>query len=209
MNTGQERGVLSLEQFCQAHRKVALAFSGGCDSSYLLSVLVDAGIDVGVYVVKTAFQANFEIDDALRVSRELEQKIHLIEADILIHVDICTNPPDRCYFCKKFIFENILDRMTYDGYEILLDGTNASDDPSRRPGFRALEELGVISPLRLAGMTKEDVREASERRGLSTFDKPSFSCLATKIEAGHPITQEGLTRVEQDLVLPLNEKPKG
>lgn len=181
--------------------RYGLAFSGGCDSSFLLAALVHAGIDVKAYMVMTAFQAPFELDDAQRVVEEIGAEFELIRADILSHDEVCANPPDRCYWCKRFIFGTILDAMERDGRKILLDGTNASDDPSRRPGFRALAELGVVSPLRDAGFSKDCVRAVSRLMGLSTADKPNFSCFATKVPAGSRIDQAALNRVEESLGL--------
>lgn len=181
--------------------RYGLAFSGGCDSSFLLAALVHAGIDVKAYMVMTAFQAPFELDDAQRVAEEIGAEFELIRADILSHDEVCANPPDRCYWCKRFIFGTILDAMERDGRKILLDGTNASDDPSRRPGFRALAELGVVSPLRDAGFSKDCVRAASRLMGLSAADKPNFSCFATKVPAGNRIDQAALNRVEESLGL--------
>ena len=103
-----------------------------------------AGIDVKAYMVMTAFQAPFELDDARRVAEETGAEFELIRADILSHDEVCANPLDRCYWCKRFIFGTIFEAMERDGRKILLDGTNASDDPARRPGFRALAELGVV-----------------------------------------------------------------
>ena len=181
--------------------RYGLAFSGGCDSSFLLAALVHAGIDVKAYMVMTAFQAPFELDDAQRVVEEIGAEFELIRADILSHDEVCANPPDRCYWCKRFIFGTILDAMERDGRKILLAGTNASDDPSRRPGFRALAELGVVSPLRDAGFSKDCVRAASRLMGLSTANKPNFSCFATKVPAGSRIDQAALDRVEESLGL--------
>lgn len=181
--------------------RYGLAFSGGCDSSFLLAALVRAGIDVKAYMVMTAFQAPFELDDAQRVVEEIGAEFELIRADILSHDEVCANPPDRCYWCKRFIFGTILDAMERDGRKILLDGTNASDDPSRRPGFRALAELGVVSPLRDVGFSKDCVRAASRLMGLSTANKPNFSCFATRVPAGNRIDQAALDRVEESLGL--------
>lgn len=178
--------------------RYGLAFSGGCDSACLLAEMLDAGVDVKAYLVKTAFQADFELEDARLVAESLGTDFEVVEADILAAEDVCANPPDRCYRCKRFIFGAILERMARDGRTVLVDGTNATDDPSRRPGFRALEELGVVSPLRAAGWTKEDVRERSRERGLLTAAKPNFSCFATKVPAGERITPAALARAEEE-----------
>ena len=176
---GQEVGAEALADFFARTPRLAVAFSGGCDSSYLLAAAVRAGCDVKAYGVRTAFQPAFEIDDARRLAAELGADFELIDADVLARDEVCANGPDRCYRCKAFIlpFPTILERMARDGYEILADGTNATDDPANRPGFQALAELGVTSPLRRAGMTKEAVRAASRDSSLFTADKPSFSVL--------------------------------
>lgn len=181
--------------------RYGLAFSGGCDSSYLLAEMMRAGADVKAYMVKTAFQAAFEVEDAWRLVSETDAAFELIEADVLACDEVCANPQDRCYRCKRYLFGMILEHMERDGRTVLVDGTNASDDPARRPGFRALDELGVRSPLREAGFTKDDVRAYSRIIGLSTADKPNFSCFATKVPEGTRITRAELDRVACELGL--------
>ena len=170
LGEGQQLGVEPLDEFFARTPRLALAFSGGCDSSYLLMAAVAAGCEVGAYCVKTAFQADFELEDARRVLNEVrsrypEAKVELrvLELDILPQRDICANPPDRCYLCKRFILGAVRDAAAREGYAMLIDGTNASDNPERRPGFRALAELDVVSPLRRAGLTKDGVRVASRK----------------------------------------------
>ncbi|WP_449314732.1 ExsB family transcriptional regulator [Rubneribacter sp.] len=194
---GQEVGVEPLGEFFARTPRLAVAFSGGCDSSYLLAAAVRAGCEVRAYGVRTAFQPSFETQDALRLARELGADFQLIGADVLSRADICANPPDRCYRCKTFIFSTILEHMAKDGFGVLADGTNATDDPANRPGFRALAELGVVSPLRRAGLTKDGVRAASRDLGLFTAGKPSFSCLAVHVPAGKPLTAASLARAAQ------------
>lgn len=174
-----------------------LAFSGGCDSSFLLAACMRAGLNVKAYMVMTEFQAPFELEDARHVIGETAAPFELIRVSILEHEEVCSNPPDRCYYCKRFMFNKILSAMKRDGRTVLLDGTNATDNPQRRPGFRALSELGVRSPLREAGFTKEDVRAASRVLGLSTAEKPNFSCFATKVPQGERITEASLMRAAQ------------
>lgn len=183
------------------HARYGLAFSGGCDSSFLLAAMMRAGLDVKAYYVYTAFQAAFELDDARRVIAETGAPFELIRSDVLARDEVCANPPDRCYRCKRFVFGTVLEHMAADGRNVLCDGTNATDDPARRPGFRALAELGVRSPLREEGFTKDDVRAVSRAIGLSTADKPNFSCFATHVPAGERITQEALDAVARELGL--------
>ena len=194
---GQQAGVEPLEDFFARTPRVAVAFSGGCDSSYLLAAALRAGCQVKAYGVRTAFQPAFEVEDALRLAGQLGADFELIDADVLSHADICENAPDRCYRCKTFIFSTILERMARDGYEVLVDGTNTTDDPANRPGFRALAELGVISPLRRGGLSKDDVRAASRELGLFTADKPSFSCLAVHVPKGEALTAGSLSRAAE------------
>ncbi|MEA5019632.1 MAG: ExsB family transcriptional regulator [Gordonibacter sp.] len=189
---GQDVGVEPLEAFFARTPRFAIAFSGGCDSSYLVAAALAAGCDVRAYLVRSVFQPPCEIEDAKRLATERGLDLAIIDADVLTEETVCSNPPDRCYWCKTFIFSTILDRMREDGFDVLADGTNTSDDPEHRPGFRALAELAVVSPLRRAGMSKDDVRLASHDLGLFTADKPSFSCLAVHVPQGRHITAEEL-----------------
>lgn len=194
---GQQAGIEPLGDFFARTPRFAVAFSGGCDSSYLLAAALRAGCQVKAYGVRTAFQPAFEIEDALRLAGQIGVDFELIDADVLSRADICENAPDRCYRCKAFIFSTILERMARDGYEVLADGTNTTDDPANRPGFRALAELGVISPLRRGGLSKDDVRAASRELGLFTADKPSFSCLAVHVPKGEALTVDSLLRAAE------------
>ena len=108
------------------------------------------------------------------------------------HENLRANPWDRCYHCKSMVFGTILERMRADGRTVLLDGTNASDREDRRPGFRAIHELGVASPLRAAGMTKDMVREESAKLGLPTANKPSYACYGAYFGKNEAITPESL-----------------
>ncbi|MCI9495027.1 MAG: ExsB family transcriptional regulator [Adlercreutzia mucosicola] len=180
--------------------KLAVAFSGGCDSSLLLAAAKLAGCEVHAYLVKTAFQPAFELADARAVADALDVPLTVVEADVLADGAICANPPDRCYRCKRFIFQEVRAAAAADGFTVIVDGTNASDDPARRPGFKALAEAGVVSPLRRAGMTKANVRHVlaglEERFGLAPgalmAAKPSFPCLAVYVPEGEPITEASL-----------------
>ena len=109
---------------------------------------------------------------------------------------MAANPADRCYYCKQTIFGTIMEAAERDGYTVLLDGTNASDEEGDRPGMRALRELHVRSPLRECGLTKADIRTLSKEAGLFTWDKPAYACLATRIPAGEEITKEKLATTE-------------
>lgn len=189
---GQRLGTEPLEAFFARTPRLAVAFSGGCDSAYLLAAAKEAGCQVGAYMAASAFQAPFERADAERLATQLGVPLRTVDLDVLARPGICANPPDRCYRCKGLIFGTLGAAAQRDGFPVLADGTNASDDPQRRPGFKALADQGVVSPLRRAGLTKKTVREASRELGLFTADKPRFSCLAAHVPQGEPITAASL-----------------
>lgn len=187
---------MDLQAFFQENGKLALAFSGGVDSAYLLYAALRAKADVRAYYVKSAFQPQFELDDALRLARELNAPMRVLELDALADKRVASNPADRCYHCKRRIFRAIADAAAQDGYALLMDGTNASDDAGDRPGMRALREMQVRSPLRECGLTKADIRRLSREAGLFTWNKPAYACLATRIPTGEEITEDKLQATE-------------
>ena len=187
---------MTLEQFFQENPRCALGFSGGVDSAYLLYAGVKAGADIKPYFIKTAFQPVFELADAKKLAAGLGVEVTVLELDALADPRVAANPADRCYFCKQNLFRTLKERAIADGYPVLLDGTNASDEAGDRPGMRALAELSVRSPLRECGLTKAEIRARSREAGLFTWDKPAYACLATRVPAGETITAETLARVE-------------
>lgn len=188
---------MTLLAFFKENPKAALGFSGGVDSSYLLYAGVRAGADIHPYYIKTAFQPQFELDDAERLCAQLGIPLTVLELDVLKNEAVTANPPDRCYHCKTALFGALSTRALADGYTLLLDGTNASDDAGDRPGMRALKELHVCSPLRECGLTKAEIRRLSREAGLFTWDKPAYACLATRIPSGDAITAEKLLATER------------
>lgn len=188
---------MTLLAFFKENQKAALGFSGGVDSSYLLYAGVQAGADIHPYYIKTAFQPQFELDDAERLCAQLGVPLTVLELDVLKNEAVTANPPDRCYHCKTALFGALSARALADGYTLLLDGTNASDDADDRPGMRALKELHVCSPLRECGLTKAEIRRLSREAGLFTWDKPAYACLATRIPSGDAITAEKLLATER------------
>lgn len=187
---------MTLQEFFKRHSKAALGFSGGVDSAYLLCEALRCGAQIRPYFIKTPFQPRFELEDALRLGRALGVEVTVLEYDVLEHPDVAANPPERCYHCKRALFSLLARRAASDGYALLLDGTNASDDAGDRLGMRALAELSVRSPLRECGLAKAEIRARSRDLGLFTWDKPAYACLATRVPAGMPITSELLARVE-------------
>ena len=187
---------MTLEQFFQENPRCALGFSGGVDSAYLLYAGVKAGADIRPYFIKTAFQPAFELADAQKLAEGLGVEVTVLELDALADPRVAANPADRCYYCKQNLFRTLKERAIADGYPVLLDGTNASDEAGDRPGMRALAELSVRSPLRECGLTKAEIRARSKEAGLFTWDKPAYACLATRVPAGEAITADLLARVE-------------
>ena len=187
---------MELSEFFARNPKTALAFSGGVDSSFLLYAGMRYGKEIKAYYVRTAFQPEFEYQDALRLAASLGAQLEVITPDVLSQPQVTANPANRCYYCKQVIFSSILEHARNDGFSVLLDGTNASDAEGDRPGMRALRELSVRSPLRECGLTKARIRELSREAGLFTWDKPAYACLATRIPTGMEITKENLARTE-------------
>ena len=187
---------MELRDFFQECPKVALGFSGGVDSAYLLYAALDHGAQVRPYFIKTAFQPQFELEDARRLCAQLGVELTVLELDVLQVPGVAENPPDRCYHCKRALFGRLRQQAQADGYTVLIDGTNASDDAGDRPGMRALGELSVRSPLRECGITKAQVRALSKEAGLFTWDKPAYACLATRVPTGEAVTPETLRKVE-------------
>ena len=188
---------MRLTDFFEKNNRVAIAFSGGVDSAYLLYEAAGCGADVKAFCVKSAFQPDFELEDAKGLAEKIGCGLEVIAVDVLKDETVASNPDDRCYYCKTLIMTAIKDAARAEGYDIVCDGTNASDDASDRPGSKALAELGIRSPLRECGLTKTDIRRLSKEAGLPTWNKPAYACLATRIRTGERITQEKLLITEE------------
>ncbi len=188
---------MDLKTFFTQNPRAALAFSGGVDSSYLLYAAKQYGCDVHAYFIKSAFQPQFELDDARRLAEQLNVPFTVAEFDALENPQVAANDALRCYYCKTTLFTQLRKLAAQDGCTLLMDGTNASDSFEGRPGMRALQELDVRSPLRECGLTKDDIRRLSREAGLFTSEKPSYACLATRIPTGTAITEDMLKKVEQ------------
>ena len=177
--------------------KVAVAFSGGVDSTLLLAIAHDVlGDDVlavtgrspSVPAREIAETQKFCLDEGIR---HIVVDTHEFEIEGFDH-----NPPDRCYFCKKEILSRIMGAAAEHGFTLLAEGSNLDDEGDYRPGSRAGAELGVLSPLREAGLTKADIRDLAKARGLSVWDKPAFACLNTRFAYGDLLTPERLAMVD-------------
>ncbi|MFO7915626.1 MAG: ATP-dependent sacrificial sulfur transferase LarE [Candidatus Krumholzibacteriales bacterium] len=177
--------------------RVAVAFSGGTDSSFLLAAAMDAAEQVLAVTVNADFIAQSEVDAASRVAEQIGADHEIIYVPFIDIENFAANPPDRCYFCKLNLFRKIISFAHQHGMETVMEGSNADDPGEHRPGLKAIEELGVASPLAEAGLRKREIRELSRRINLPTWDSPDNTCLATRIRTGDRITREKLQMVEE------------
>jgi len=179
--------------------RVAVAFSGGTDSAFLLKALRDAlgPGNVLAVTVRSEFSTMAEMRDAARLAKSLGVKHIVLTAKLLPDPKIRANTPLRCYYCKKKIFSLIKKEALERGYRIVVDASNIDDRKDYRPGRLALKQLGILSPLEDAGMTKARIRALSKMAGLPTWDKPANACLATRIPYGEKITRRNLKMAER------------
>ena len=178
--------------------KAAIAFSGGIDSMLLLTVALDVlgKENVLAVIARSQFLTAAEFEEAVRYCEEIGVPYEVVELDVLGNADISSNPPDRCYLCKRNIFGSIIEAAEGRGIGIVFEGSNLDDMGDYRPGMKAVRELGVESPLLDAGLAKQDVRDLAREFGITAWDKPSSPCLATRFVFGEAITQERLDMVE-------------
>lgn len=179
--------------------KVLVAFSGGVDSTLLLKVAQDTLGNNHVLAV-TALSPLYperELQGVKKLIQALGARHRLILSNELEIPGFSKNPPDRCYYCKSKLFGELLDLAKEEIISVVIEGSTLDDDRDHRPGKRAMQELGIRSPLKEAGFVKAEVRELSRALGLPTWDKPSFACLASRFPYGEEITEEGLKRVGQ------------
>jgi uncharacterized protein len=181
-----------------AERKnAAIAFSGGVDSSFLCHAAAAAlGKQAVAFTVVSPMLPQSEMDCASLIARQVGIE-HVFIEEGEIDEEVAENSGERCYFCKKKEFGRIMEEARKRGINTVLDGSNRDDPGDYRPGLKALEELGVFSPLREAGLTKAEIRELSRRFALPTWDKPAFACLASRIPYGERIDRDKLARVEK------------
>ena len=179
--------------------RVAIGYSGGVDSTFLLAVALEALGPEGVLPVTLAFQAvpSRELEAARTFLAQSGARALWLEEDASRIPGFDTNPPDRCYLCKRHLFARVREESRRRGFPCVVDGTHAEDLLEDRPGLRALRELGVASPLAELGFTKQEIREASRRLGIPGWDRPALACLATRFPSGQAITAEQLHRVDE------------
>ncbi len=177
-------------------KQVAIAFSGGVDSTFLLSAAKEAlGENVIALSVITPYIPASEIDEAEKLAKSIGVDLVTLKMDI--PDEIRDNPDDRCYICKKKIFELMQQEVKKRGFENILDGTNIDDFDDIRPGIKALQELAVVSPLAEIGFSKKEIRQLSKEKQLPTWDKPAYACLLSRIPYNTSIEEETLRKVEK------------
>lgn len=197
MVTSREEKEKKLAVLLEKCMPLAVAFSGGVDSTYLLHEAVKAGKEkVTALIMKTPSVPERELDEAVTFCKSRGISFFVLPADPFSAAGFRENGRDRCYICKHFLFSALLEKAKEEGIPFVADGTNADDRKEFRPGLRALKELDIRSPLAEAGLTKKEIRELSEKEGLPTWNKPSFSCLATRFPYGEELTVEKLRRTE-------------
>lgn len=188
-----------LEKLLSSYDSALIAFSGGVDSSYLLfkALQVLGRQKVLAVTVHSQLHSTGAADAAEKLARKMGAKHLILSLDLLAEPAVRENSVERCYFCKKSIYLKMLTIAKERGYSTMLDGSNTDDQGDHRPGFRAMQELGISSPLLASNITKEEVRFFSEQAGLSTFNKPSESCLASRFPYGRAINSDVLRQVEK------------
>ncbi|UMZ72590.1 ATP-dependent sacrificial sulfur transferase LarE [Natranaerofaba carboxydovora] len=192
--------VTILEEVLHSLNNFVLAFSGGVDSS-LLAVMAKEVLGRENFLAVTAAAPifpQFEINEAKEFAEIIGIKHQFVYPKILEKASFVENPPNRCYYCKKVIAEELLKIAAEEGYNHVVDGTNAEDAASDfRPGIKAAKELKIKSPLKDAGFDKEDIRQLSKEKGIVNWDKPSNACLASRVPYGSIITSEKLLKIEK------------
>jgi uncharacterized protein len=195
MQTNSDPKYRKLVNYLSQLGRVAVAFSGGVDSTFLLMAAFDAlGDNVIALTVKSPYIPEWEVDEAIDFAGWLGVKHLVIEAPLI--KEIIHNPENRCYLCKRYIFEKLRDVISEKGFSNLLDGTNNDDSSDSRPGMKALKELNVISPLKECGLGKQDIRKISRIMGLPTWEKPAYACLLTRIPYNTRIEDDVLRKIE-------------
>lgn len=188
----------ALKDYLKSLDSVAVAFSSGVDSTFLLTVAHQVLDDraLAITACSSVFPAR-EKGEAAAFCKEHGIRHLSFDADVLSDPAFCANPPDRCYICKKKLFKKIIDMAKNAGVEYVCEGSNMDDTGDYRPGMKAVAELGIKSPLKECGLYKEEIRQLSREMGLSTWAKPSYACLASRFVYGEQITAEKLEKIEK------------
>jgi uncharacterized protein len=192
-----EERLKELEAIVAPHGSALVAFSGGVDSSLALAVAARALPQERVLAVTSNNETYLpsELDLAREFAASLGVEHLVIDTRELDNPDYASNPTNRCYFCKSTLYSDLGRLATERGYGCVVDGANADDEGDYRPGRKAAKELGVVSPLSIAGVGKAEVRELAKHLGLPSWDKPALACLSSRFPYGQEITPEKLSQV--------------
>ena len=193
-----ENKLETLKKIIKEKGPMAIAFSGGVDSTFLLGIASGVlGKDLLAVTASAAFMVREEIEEAKAAAVRFNVDHEVIQIEISDIDRFTENPPDRCYHCKKHLFSKISAVAGQRGFSTVCDASNADDENDYRPGMKALEELGILSPLREAGLIKDNIRALSKEMGYDTWNRPAMACRATRIPYHDEITREKLDRIEK------------
>ncbi len=187
-----------LRNLIKAERAIAVAYSGGVDSTLLLAVAKEVLDDQVIAITAhTPLMPELERRFASQTAAALNVPQYIVGPDVMANAELVANPPHRCYICKKMVFTAIKEKASAKGFQVLAHGVNADDLTDFRPGLKAAEELGVVAPLLAAGIGKEEIRKQALTMGLSAWDRPAMSCLASRIPYETPIRLSTLALIEK------------
>ena len=187
-----------LKDIIRKKGSAAIAFSGGVDSTFLLKVTKEVlGDNLLAITATSSTYPKRELNEAIKYAEDIQVKHVIISSEELEIEGFASNPKNRCYYCKKELYTKINNIALNNGISYVFDGSNLDDTGDYRPGMQAAKELDVISPLKEAGLTKNDIRELSKSLGLPTWNKPSFACLSSRFPYGNKITLSKLNMVDK------------